>query len=415
MNLLKTSFFSAINTAVNLICRLITNKVIAVYLGTNGMFLLGQLKDFINIAITAGNIGSTNGIIKYTAEYNDDSKKLNPFLSSGLIIHLLFSTIVCILTLIFKDQIGNYLFNDLRFSNSLALLSISFITVTIQGFFMAIFNGLKQIKTYIIINIISAIVSASIMVVLVIKMNVIGAFYAMAVNQILVFLITILFVKNLNLFKLNRFSLKINKTHFKNLTKFSLMAIIAPICLISATLLVRFYLNYKLGNNFAGSWEGMWRLSAIYVMFISTTFQFYLLPTFTSIEGKELKKEIFKVWSFSLPSIICVVIGIYFLKSFIIHFIFSDEFLLIKSIILFHLLGDVFKINTWVLGNVLISKAKTKVFILFQIVWAVVFSTLVILFVEMYGFVGVSYAYFSACALNFLSMNFYFRKLLWIK
>lgn len=415
MNLVKTSFFSGLNTLVTLIFRLISNKIVAVYLGTNGMFLLGQLKDFINISSTVGNLGTTNGIIKYTAEYKDEPKKLNPFLDSGLKIHLYSAIVVCVMTLTFRNQISNYFFNDLKFSNSLVLLAFSFVTLSLQSFFMAIFNGLKQIVTYVKINITSTVISTLIMILLVIKLNVIGAFYAMALNQILVLLITFIWIKKLPFIKSNSITPAINKVHLKNLTKFSLMAIFAPLCLISATLFARFYLNHNLGSNYAGSWEGMWRLSAIYVMFITTTFQFYLLPTFSRIADTLLKKEIFKVWTYSIPAIIIATASVYILKDFIIRIIFSDEFLLINSIILFHLLGDIFKINTWVLGNVLISKAKTTVYIAFQIAWAIEFSILVILFVKNYGFVGVSYAYFGACVIHFLTMNFYFRKLLWIK
>ena len=415
MNLLKTSFYSAISTAVNLIFRLITNKIIAVYLGTNGMFLIGQLKDFISISSSVGNLGTTNGIIKYTAEYKEQPNKINSFLDTGLKVHLYSAVVVCILTLIFKNEISNYFFNDLAFSNILVLLAFSFVTLSLQSFIMAIFNGLKQIITYVKINIISTIISTLLMIILVIKLNVIGAFYAMALNQILVLLITFIWIKKLPISKLNPLTLGINKVHFKNLTKFSLMSIFAPLCLVFATLFVRFYLNKKLGYNYAGSWEGMWRLSAIYVMFITSTFQFYLLPTFSNMTDTFLKKEVFKVWSYSIPAILISTASVYLLKDFIIRIIFSEEFLLINTIILFHLLGDIFKINTWVLGNVLISKAKTKAFIAFQIAWAIIFSTLVMLFVNNYGFAGVSYAYFGACAIHFLSMNFYFRKLLWIK
>ena len=415
MNLVKTSFLSAISTTVNLISRLVTNKIIAVYLGANGMFLLGQLKDFISIGTIVGNIGSSNGIIKYTAEYKDEHQKLNEFLNSGLKIHFYFSIVVCILTFLFRDHISNYFFKDLQFSPTLILLSFSFITVTLNNFFIAVFNGLKLIKVYLTVNVISAVISALIMIVLVIKLNIIGAFYAMAINQIAIFIITLFFIKKLPFFNIIYSSPKIDRTHFKNLTKFSLMAIIAPVCLVGATLFVRFYLNNKLGSNYAGSWEGMWRLSGIYMMFITTTFQFYLLPTFSAISNENLKKEIFNVWNFSLPAIILVTGVVYIFKDFIIQLIFTDEFLLINSIILFHLLGDILKINTWVLGNVLISQAKTKIFIFFQVLWAVTFSVLVIVFVNKYGFVGVSYAYFLTYIIHFLSMNFYFRKLIWIR
>ena len=48
MNFIKTSFLSGISTAISLLARLISTKIVAVYLGTNGMFLMGQLKDFQN-------------------------------------------------------------------------------------------------------------------------------------------------------------------------------------------------------------------------------------------------------------------------------------------------------------------------------------------------------------------------------
>ena len=146
MSLLKTTFFSGVSTAVSLVCRLITNKIVAVYLGTSGMFLLGQLKDFINIGHIAGSLGTDNGIIKYVASYKDDKEKLTSFLATGLKLHIYFSLLVCFLTFIFKDQLSNYLFNDLQFSNAIALLSFSFITLSIHGFFMAIFKYSHSIQ-----------------------------------------------------------------------------------------------------------------------------------------------------------------------------------------------------------------------------------------------------------------------------
>lgn len=415
MSLLKTTFFSGISTGVSLICKLITNKIIAVYLGTGGMFLLGQLKDFINIGKIAGSLGTDNGIVKYVASYKDDEEKMTSFLATGLKLHIYFSVLVCLITFMFKDQLSNYLFQDLKFSNAIALLSFSFITVTLHGFFMAIFNGLKKIKTFITINIISTIIASIVVVILVLKFEILGAFYALIIGQVVGFIISILFIRKLNLITLKKFSFTIDRLHFKNLTKFSYMAIVAPVCMIGATLFIRFFLNDKLGSEYAGSWEGMWRISAIYIMFLTTTFKFYLVPTFSEISGNALKKEVFKVWTLSIPTIIIITLSVYFLKEFIIPLLFSKEFMLINTILLFHLLGDAVKINSWVLGNILIAKANTKVFIFFQIGWAVIFCTLSIILIKTNGFVGVSMAYFLTYVLHFLAMNLYFRKLLWLK
>ena len=69
MNFIKTSFLSGLSTAISLLARLISTKIVAVYLGTNGMFLMGQLKDFLRLGNTIGSFGIENGIVKYVCDF----------------------------------------------------------------------------------------------------------------------------------------------------------------------------------------------------------------------------------------------------------------------------------------------------------------------------------------------------------
>ena len=102
------------------------------------------------------------------------------------------------------------------------------------------------------------------------------------------------------------------------------------------------------------------------LLFLITTFKFYLIPTFSKLDDNELKKEVFKIWKVVIPIIIIITAGVYITKDLIINILLSEEFILINTIIFFHLLGDIIKINCWVLGNIMISKADTKSFIFFQ-------------------------------------------------
>ena len=90
MNFIKTSLYSGISTAISLLVRLISNKVVAVYLGTNGIFLLGQLKDFLRLSNVISGFGIENGIIKYTSEFQESELELKKILSTGFKIHLFF-------------------------------------------------------------------------------------------------------------------------------------------------------------------------------------------------------------------------------------------------------------------------------------------------------------------------------------
>lgn len=415
MNFYKTSFFSGISTSVSLVTSLITNKIIAVYLGTSGIFLLGQLKDFLKIAQEISVLGTTNGVIKYTSTSKNNDHLLKDFLSTGFKIHVCFSIIVSILTIIFNKSLSFYLFQDYQYSKFIIILSFSLISISVHSFFMSVLNGLGHIRLYVTINIISTLISATILIALTLKHELIGAFYAIIIGQFLTFLVSLILIVLIKPFKLKLVTNTFKKEKFKKLIQFSLMSIIASISIIASTLFVRQYLSIEFDENHAGSWEGMWRISGIYLLFLTTTFSFYLLPTFSNLNGESLKKEVFKIWRAIFPILIVLAITVFLMKDWIIVLLYNEKFLLINSLILFQLLGDTIKINCWVLGNILVSKAKTNVFIFFQIEWAVVFSLLTYLLVKHIGFSGVAIAYFLAYVIHFILLNIYFKNLLWKK
>ena len=414
MNFIKTSFLSGISTAISLLARLISTKIVAVYLGTNGMFLMGQLKDFLRLGNTIGSFGIENGIVKYVSEYDNDKSKLSNIIGTSFKINFTSALIFSGLIIIFKNQIADFL--QINFSENFyfLILIFSIISASIHTCFLSIYNGLNKIKLYVLVNIISNIISAIILVILVLEMEIIGAFYALAINQIFSLLINVIFFFIYKPFEIGWVFKKFIYDNLKKLSSFSIMAVVGPTCLIISTFIVRDFIFAEFGSDYAGSWEAMWRISAIYLLFLITTFKFYLIPTFSKLDDNELKKEVFKIWKVVIPIIIIITAGVYITKDLIINILLSKEFILINAIIFFHLLGDIIKINCWVLGNIMISKADTKSFIFFQIEWSVVFVALTYLFIGKYGFVGVSISYFITYIIHFSLLNLYFRKLLWM-
>ena len=416
MNFIKTSIYSAASTTISLLVKLITNKVIALYLGTNGMFLMGQLKDFLKIGNTLGTMGIETGTVKYTSELNNKEKDFKDLVGTSFKIHLYSSLIIIGLILIFYNYLTLSISKEMSEINNYSfkyLLCFSVVSFSIQTFIMSVLNGLKKIKIFILINIIATIISGGILIFLVINYFTVGAYYALILSPIITLITALIICLFLKPFKLNFLNSVLKIKYFKNLSNFSLMAIMAPICLVGATFTVRYYIYDEFDSNHAGSWEAMWRISAIYLLFLTTTFKFYLVPTFTNLENNSLKKEVFKIWKTILPIIVIITLGVYIAKDLIIDILFTSEFNLINSLILFHLLGDIIKINCWVLGNILVAKAKTNHFILFQVEWSIVFVVLSIILANVYGFVGLSIAYFSTYIIHFLLLNIYFRKLLW--
>ena len=415
MNFIKTSFLSGLSTAISLIARLISTKIVAVYLGTNGMFLMGQLKDFLRLGNTISSFGIENGIIKYTSEFEKQEIELKGIVGTSFKINFFSALIVSGLILVFKEKVSDFLQINFNQNFYFLILICSVISASIHTCFLSIYNGLKKIELYVLINIFSNILSAIVIILLVLEMEIIGAFYALALNQILSLLINVMFYIYYRPFKIKWILESFITENLKKLSKFSVMAIAGPTCLIISTFIIRDHIYNEFGSDYAGSWEAMWRISAIYLLFLITTFKFYLIPTFSKVNDEKLKQEVFKIWKVTIPIIIIITIGVYLTKNIIIDILLSQEFVLINVIIFFHLLGDVIKINCWVLGNIMISKADTKSFVFFQIEWSAIFIILSYLFIDMYGFVGVSISYFITYIIHFTLLNLYYRKLLWLK
>ena len=415
MNFIKTSFLSGLSTGISLIARLISTKIVAIYLGTNGMFLLGQLKDFLRLSNTISSFGIENGIIKYTSEYEKQETELKGVIGTSFKINFFSAVFVSGLILIFKERVSDFLQINFDQNFYFLILIISVISASINTCFLSVYNGLKKIELYVLINIFSNVLSAALIILLVLKMKIIGAFYALALNQILSLLINILFYLYFKPFKIKWILESFLKENLKKLSKFSIMAIAGPSCLIISTFIIRDHIYNEFGSDYAGSWEAMWRISAIYLLFLITTFKFYLIPTFSKVNDNKLKSEVFKIWKVTIPIIILITVAVYMTRNIIIDLLLSKEFILINVIIFFHLLGDIIKINCWVLGNIMISKADTKSFVFFQVEWSTLFILFSYLFIEMYGFVGVSISYLVTYVIHFGLLNLYYRKLLWVK
>tara|TARA_B100000524_G_scaffold317692_1_gene196832 strand:- start:280 stop:1611 length:1332 start_codon:yes stop_codon:yes gene_type:complete len=442
MNFIKTSFLSGVSTGIGLLARLLSFKIIAEFLGPTGMYYIGQLRDFLKYGNVLSTYGIENGITKYTSDFENSKNNIDKILSTGFRINFFGSLITSIIILILEFPFGfisEFLKNEQIFENGpyLLIILISIFSFSFHTLFLAIINGLKKIKLWVLINIISNIISALILVLFVLSFEkkIHGALYAILLSQILTFIINLVMVYIYKPFKFSSLLSKFSFNFFKKLSNFSLMFFVGSFSIVTATIVVRSSLADTslpiIGNLFdvpwskenakiyAGSWDAMWKISGMYLLFLIMTFKFYLIPTFSKLNNKKLKKEVFKIWKFITPLIIVITMSIYILDDFIINVLISKDFYLIKEILLFHLLGDIIKINCWVLGNIMVVKKQTINFSIFQLEWVIVFLSLSFIFVDEnmlnFGFVGISYAYFITYIIHFTLLNLYFRKLLWIK
>lgn len=178
------------------------------------------------------------------------------------------------------------------------------------------------------------------------------------------------------------------------LGKYTAMALTSAACVPLSHIFIRNHLGEAFGWEAAGYWEAMWRLSAAYLMLVTTTLGVYYLPRLSEIkESSELKEEIIQGYKIILPVAVVCGLVIYLLRDFIIGLLFTVDFIPMRDLFAWQMVGDTLKIGSWILAYLMLGKAMMKLFISTEIIFAISFVVLTQSFTTYIGLEGVSIAY----------------------
>lgn len=104
--------------------------------------------------------------------------------------------------------------------------------------------------------------------------------------------------------------------------------------------------------------------------------------------------------------------SLYLLRDLVISLLFTKEFIPMRALFEWQVIGDIFKVSGWLFGYVLIARGMAKSFILTEIVFGILWYGLVVAMTRYGSLVGAQIAYainylvYSAVLLALLAFNF---------
>lgn len=410
-----TKIFSlnAIATLVKMLTGFVSVKVVAVLIGPSGVALLGQLNNFSSILLGFSTGGITSGVTKYVAEYVASQSKVNVFLRTALWITMGFSLICAIVLIAGAGFFSQLILRDSRYRLVFVIFGCTIVFYALNSLLISILNGYKQFKKYVRINIIGSLVSLLFSVTFAYFLSIYGALLAVVTYQSVVFFVTLTLVTKCEWFKKNNFVGKFDRIAGKKLAHYSVMALVVTIAMPVSQLIVRDYLVSHTSLVQTGIWEGMNRISGMYLMVITSSLSVYYLPRLAEIKVQhEIRKEVFSVYRMIIPLLLSATLCIYYLREFIIQALFSEEFRGMSQLFGFQLTGDFLKITAWVLSFQMLAKAMTRLLVTTEIIFSISSILLSMVFIDSFGIIGATMAY----ALNYLGyllmMVVIFRKMI---
>lgn len=415
MKLLKTSFFSAVVTLVKISSSFAASKVIAMYTGPSGVAIIGQFYNLTSIIVGFANGGIGTGVVKFTSEYDGDTEKQKSLYSTSMRISGYCSLLLGSIVAIFSKFLSQQFFNTPEFTYPIIIFGITLVFYAFNTLLISIINGKREIRFYTIVNCVGSLITLILTLLLVYLYHILGALYALVFSQVLVFIITLIFVIRKNWFKWDYFNKSIDRNMLLNLAEFSLMALLASITLPLTQIFLRNFIISELGMSSAGLWQGMMRISDGYLMIVTISLSTYYVPKLSNSTDSEIKSEMWQGFKLIMPLVFASCVAIYLLRNTIISLLFTKQFLPMENLFLFQLLGDFFKVACYLLITLMVTKKLTKAYVITEIIFNVSYVILGYYLTSIYGLQGVTQAFAVVYFLCLCCLIIFFRKILFNK
>lgn len=398
MNLIRTSLYTSVSTGITFITGFVITKVVAVRIGPEGMAYYGQFVNTTSILAMLGTGAVTTGVVKYLAEFKDDREAQQRLISTAFIILLCSSAVISLFVLATSGMLSYAAFKTREFWIVYLVYGFCVTAVSMNVLFASILNGLKKIKQLTIVNITASLFGMTSIVILSYYLDLTGVLINSSVVGLAIMGVNIFMFKKLGIdWQIRKH--QFDKTILRKLLAYSVMAIVSGTVVPVMQFLVRSKIMNTLSLQEAGYWQAITRISDYYLGFVSSVLVVYYMPRLSELKTPpEIKKEILYGYKMILPVVGILSLSIWFFRDLIIHILFTPDFIAMRDLFAFQLIGDFLKIGSWLLAFIMLAKAMTKTFIITEVLFAASFVIFSFIFIDLFGVVGATYSF----ALNYL-------------
>ena len=412
--LFKVSSLNSISVLLKIGIGLITSKVIAIFIGPSGMALVGNLRNFMTSIESVATLGFQNGIVKYIVNNKDNEIELRKVISTVFLSLLTVSLVLSLGLATFSVYWSDVVFGiNFEYSDIFLILALALPWYIVTILLLAIINGLGKFRNVIFSNIIGNLIGLLFSVIVVWHYKTFGALLAIIIPPALLFFVAFYYI-NKDLHFINTISFRLFDFQIlKNLSSYSLMALVSSVFGPLVFLSIRHSIIRHLGIESAGYWEAMNRISSYYLMFISSILTLYFFPRLAFAETKKATRNIF--WSYYktiLPIFTFGLLLIYFFRYIIVKLLFTDAFLPVATLFFWQLIGDTLKAASLILGYQFFAKKLTIAFIITELISLSVMFFSCNYLIGVYQIGGVVMAHTITYFIYLIVLVLYFRKTL---
>ncbi|MDH5507567.1 MAG: oligosaccharide flippase family protein [Anaerolineae bacterium] len=400
LELLNAFGLLSINQVASLIFGLVRTKLIASLVGQAGVGIVSQATTFMQLLKQISTMGLGGGFVKLVAEYDSQGEhvRLKKIIFTVFTVFGIIGLVEALLCFIFAEPIAAWAFDDPQQAPLVMIVGLAGLMFVQYRVVLYLFQGLLKWREFVITSIAGYGISLFITIPLIILQGTFGAVLSILITQAFNLFISILVLQRTVITpkKLTFWRSGLDTESVKRLMHF--MGPLTTVAVLNtfANFYIRSDIIRQLGTEANGIYDVIWKISIAYMGLITGALFSYGVPKVSTMLDDP--KAMIKIQNHELRLGILIlsplVIGLMTLREIWIPILYSSEFLLAGSFLVWQLGGDMFRMARQTINLTLVPLERFGYIYFDGILYSAGWALLSKLLIPQMGIVAVPLSYF---------------------
>lgn len=384
---IKRVFWPGLHVVIKTLTAGLINKFFATILGPIGFGAFGNYLNLFQILFNPSSTALNNSVLAMSDRQNQtvDKKSVAKVFWLAVVLNI--------------GSVAAYLLTQPLWARFEVETSLSWIFVLMLACFLqptmamlnAVLNGTGKTAKLVSFSSVYSILSAATTFLLLKQYGFIGALWSLTANAFFAFTLGALGLFGLRLRDLMQFG-----TFFKGQKKFFVFLLMSVVSAVVAPLVqmtLRQIIGNTLGSESVGLWQGMQRVSELYMSVVISVISFTYLPELASAQTREDLKTAFSQGLRTVAPVGALVVLFAVLASeFVLKTLLSETFVVVSGQAKIYFSADIFRTFAFLGSYYFLGRAHFRLFVVSEVFAGMTQVVLYYAMIQKYGFDGVAYA-----------------------
>lgn len=401
------------HSLLRLVLSFISIKFTAIYLGPAGLALVAQLANFISICqgLLGGGLGTATA--RLYPEFRKDPAARKRFLATAWRLASVFAVASIVAIALASGPLARWLLTSEEHRTALMLAGIAVACLVLNVVIMSAINGAGELGRVVISNVIASAVGCAVYVPASVLWGISGGLIGYAISQMAFLPVSLAVLRWSSRVAPGDFRGGLDRAEARRILGFVPMLVAHSVMSPLGLILIRDLVASQLGLATAGLWQAAWRLSEVYLGVVMASLSLYFHPRLGEVVGTPaLREEIVRTFARAVGITAAIAFTLFLTRDWVVRIVFTEEFLPVRDLMPFQLLGDVLRMAAWTLGFVLVALVRSRWYIALEILVPAIYLGGALFLVPQFGAHGVPWAYCLAGAAHFAISAFALRDVL---